>query len=84
MLEEERVTRSNEKKHAGSDAARRTKAYEQKIMALQTQLSQLQKDAVEWKRQKVMLEEERSALIKQKKASEAETVRLSKVSDIFF
>ena len=84
VLEEERVTRSNEKKHAGSDAARHTKAYEQKIMALQTQLSQLQKDAVEWKRQKVMLEEERSALIKQKKANEAETVRLTKVSDIFF
>jgi hypothetical protein len=49
-------------------------------MTLQTQLSQLQKDAVDWKRQKAMQEEEKGALIKQKKASEAETVRLSKVT----
>lgn len=80
VLEEERISRSNEKKNAGSDAARHTKAYEQKIMTLQTQLSQLQKDAVDWKRQKAMQEEEKGALIKQKKASEAETVRLSKVT----
>ena len=83
VLEEERITRSNEKKHAGNDTARHTKAYEQKIMALQTQLSQLQKDAVDWKRQKALLEEEKSALMKQKKASDAETVRLTKVSHIF-
>ena len=79
VLEEERITRSNEKKHAGSDAARHAKSYEQKVLALQTQLTQLQKDAVDWKRHKMMLEEEKAALIKQRKASEAEAVRLTKV-----
>ena len=79
VLEEERiVTRSNEKKHAGSDA-RNAKACEQKVLAMQTQLAQLQKDAIDWKRQKAILEEEKGTLIKQKKASEAETVRLAKV-----
>ena len=81
VLEEERITRSNEKKHAGSDAARHVKAYEQKVLALQTQLTQLQKDAVDWKRQKAMLEEEKGALVKQKKASEAESVRLAKIHE---
>ena len=80
-LEEERTVRSAEKKSSAGDALRALRVSEQAAQALQVQLAQARKEGVEARRRQALLEEQVAALGKQKKAAEADAVRVTKAGE---